>query len=438
MSKKFIILITVLILILVLFFGFSYLTKKENPAPQAGEIKEENFFANIFNFSNIKNNETINEVVDFITGNDNNENEDSKIKNKLNKISSVAVSGYGVYDKEIYKEIPDVEPNEIKQATLTEQPTSPETEFISVIKYSDKNNGNIYQTLIEDLEEKVYSSTIIPNVHETLFTKNNVIYRYLKNGNTIVTFLGELPKEILGQDSNNNEIFGSFLPDGIKDISISPSKENIFYLNLTKNGVVGILINNTGTKNNIFESSFSEWYSSWVNDDLIILNTKPSGVVDGFAYLLNTKNKSFDKVLDKVKGLTTLANKDLSYILYSDNNLSLKLFNPNNGGIRNLRINTHTEKCTWSNDNITLYCAIPKTIEGGYIYPDAWYQGEVSYNDEIWKINTETGAKTKLIDPQSLYENEVIDATNLSLDKNEKTLLFMNKVDSYLWGLSLD
>ena len=56
--------------------------------------------------------------------------------------------------KEIYKEIPDVEPNEIKQATLTEQPTSPETEFISVIKYSDKNNGNIYQTLIEDLEEK--------------------------------------------------------------------------------------------------------------------------------------------------------------------------------------------------------------------------------------------------------------------------------------------
>lgn len=438
MSKKIIILITVLILILALFFGFSYLTKNENPTTETGEVKEENFFANIFNFSNITNNETINDVVDFITGNEDNKNEDNKIKNKLNKISSVPVSGYGIYNKEIYKEIPDIEPNDIKQATLTEQPSSPETELISVIKYSDKTNGNIYQTLIEDLEEKVYSSTIIPNVHETLFTKNNVIYRYLKNGNTIVTFLGELPKEVLGQDSNNNEIFGSFLPDGIKDISVSQNKENIFYLNPTKNGIVGVLVNSTGIKNNIFESSFSEWYSSWVNDDLIILNTKPSGIVDGFAYLLNTKNKSFDKILDKVKGLTTLANKDLSSILYSDNNLSLKLFNPNTSAIRNLRINTHSEKCTWSNDNVTLYCAIPKTLEGGYIYPDAWYQGEVSYDDEIWKINTETGARTKLINPQDLYENEVIDAINLSLDKDEKTLFFMNKVDSTLWGFNLN
>ncbi len=438
MSKKFIILITILILILALFFGFSYLTKNNTKVGENGEIQSENFFADIFNFGNLNNSETINNVVDFITGTEGDNIEKNKEIKKLNKISSIAISGYGIYEKEIYTEVPDIEPNDIKQASLVENPTSPNTEFISVLKYSNKNNGNIYQTLIKDLEEKNYSSTIIPNVHETLFTTNNVIYRYLKNGNTIVTFLGNLPKEILGQDSNNNEIFGSFLPDGIKDISISKNKENIFYLNLTKNGVVGVVIDSNNSKTNVFDSSFSEWYSYWPNNDFIILNTKPSGLVDGFAYLLNIKNRNFNKVLNKIKGLTTLSNGNLSTILYSDNNLSLKLLNPNTNETKNLRLNTHSEKCVWSQDNITLYCAIPKNIQGGFIYPDAWYQGEVSYDDEIWKINTETGARTKLVDPNTLYEGEVIDAINLSLDKEEKTLFFMNKVDSYLWGLRLD
>ncbi len=438
MSKKFIILITILILILALFFGFSYLTKNNTKVGENGEIQSENFFDDIFNFGNLNNSETINNVVNFITGTEGDNIEKNKEIKKLNKISSIAISGYGIYEKEIYTEVPDIEPNDIKQASLVENPTSPNTEFISVLKYSNKNNGNIYQTLIKDLEEKNYSSTIIPNVHETLFTTNNVIYRYLKNGNTIVTFLGNLPKEILGQDSNNNEIFGSFLPDGIKDISISKNKENIFYLNLTKNGVVGVVIDSNNSKTNVFDSSFSEWYSYWPNNDFIILNTKPSGLVDGFAYLLNIKNRNFNKVLNKIKGLTTLSNGNLSTILYSDNNLSLKLLNPNTNETKNLRLNTHSEKCVWSQDNITLYCAIPKNIQGGFIYPDAWYQGEASYDDEIWKINTETGARTKLVDPNTLYEGEVIDAINLSLDKEEKTLFFMNKVDSYLWGLRLD
>ncbi len=439
MSKKFIILITILILIIVLFFSFSYLTKdntsdKNNQA----ETSSQNFFADIFNFGNKTNTNEISPIDDllnFITGNEENET-NTEIK-KLNKISTTPIAGYGIYQKEIYTEIPDIEPNQIQQASISESPITPNTEFISILRYTNKENGNIYQTFISNLEEKVFSTTTIPNIHESIFTKNNIIYRYLKNQNTITTFLGELPKEILGQDSNNNEIFGSFLPEGIKDISISQNKEKIFYLSPTKNGVSGILVEN-GVKNSIFNSSFSEWNSYWPNEDFIILNTKPSGLVDGFAYTLNTKNKEFSKILGNIKGLTTLSSPNLENILYSNNNLTLKIFDNITNENKNLKINTHSEKCIWSNNNITLYCAIPKEINANLIYPDAWYQGEVSYNDDIWKIDTYTGAKTKLIDPNTLYENENIDVINLSLDKDEKTLFFMNKVDSYLWALRLD
>lgn len=438
MSKKFIILIIIIIILSALFLGFSYLTKDNKSNSEQNNNTSENFFSNIFNFSNIAKNETINNVVDFITGDNNNEVKTVEIK-KLNKVSSMPISGYGVLEKEIYTEVPDVNPNEVD---LGEKPKAeaPKTEFISVLRYADKKNGNIYEKEINNnSQERKYSDTEIFRVHESFFTENNVVMRYLKNNDIIVTFLGEMPKDILGSDSDSNkEIFGSFLPDNIQDISISKNKKNIFYLSNSKNGVIGNLINEKGDKTQIFNSPFSEWNSYFINDDYIALNTRPSGIVKGFAYSLNTKTGDFVKLIDNINGLTTLINSDISTVLYADNNLSLKIFDTTRNETKNLKTKTHTEKCIWSNDNITLYCAVPKEITPGLLYPDSWYQGEASYNDEIWKIDTFTGAKTKIIDPNTLYENETIDAVNLSLDKDEKTLFFMNKVDSYLWALSLD
>ena len=56
--------------------------------------------------------------------------------------------------------------------------------------------------------------------------------RYLNDdGKTIETFIGSLPKEILGQDTmTDNEIKGSFLPENITNINISPDTSRLFYL----------------------------------------------------------------------------------------------------------------------------------------------------------------------------------------------------------------
>ena len=76
--------------------------------------------------------------------------------------------------------------------------------------------------------------TVIPKVYEAYFGNHgqSVIMRYLKaNGKTIETFVGTLPKELLGGDTTeNNEVKGVFLPDNIQDISISPDTTKIFYL----------------------------------------------------------------------------------------------------------------------------------------------------------------------------------------------------------------
>jgi len=441
MSKKIIILITVIIVLFLLAFGYAYITKPIVD-PLTGEIpvEEENFLFNIFSFGNKSNlTNPIDNLVDFITGNDEEDTESIKI-NKLNKISSMPISGYGILEKERYVVVPEVAVNEGAEDNKV-TPTAPQTEFVPVLKYADKTNGNIYQTLVENIEERRFSETIIPYVHESFFTKNHVVMRYLRNNtNTIATFLGELPKEILGSDSSNgNEIFGSFLPDDIKDISISPNNEKIFYLSNTKNGVSGIVTtdNTKENKEQVFDSHFTEWTSFWPNNDLITLTTKPSGLVEGHSYLLNTRTKEYNKTIGGIKGLTTLMNPDGSTILYSDNTLSLNLFDTNKTESRNLNIKTHPDKCVWGGDSLTLYCGVPKYTDGSLTYPDSWYQGEISYDDDIYRINIETGQRTRLVNPTDIYSDVIIDAINLKLDKNEENLFFMNKSDSYLWGLKL-
>ena len=56
-----------------------------------------------------------------------------------------------------------------------------------------------------------------------------------------------------------------------------------------------------------------------------------------------------------------------------------------------LSFNTLPEKCVFSKKNpAVVYCGMPKNFEQELL-PDSWWQGKISFNDEICKINTDTG-----------------------------------------------
>ena len=91
----------------------------------------------------------------------------------------------------------------------------------------------------------------------------------------------------------------------------------------------------------------------------------------------------------------------------------------------------------WGSASDVLYCAVPTNLTAGQ-YPDTWYQGEVSFTDQIWKIDLKTGATTMLVDPVTIRGGEEIDGIKLSLSPDGKYLLFVNKKDSFLWKLDLN
>lgn len=437
MSKRnLILLIIILVVIVAIVFGFFYLYQ---PANQTGGTTGTNFLANFLPFGKSKtttpsNTTTPADVSGYVPPTE------TASELKLKKVSSFPIAGFGVFMKERFKDVAAVTPDPNATTPIPTIPVVPPTEFMPALRYVNKATGNIYQTFADKIDERKFSGTVIPIVQEAFFGNNgnSVIMRYLKeDGKTIETFVGTLPKEYLGADSvGTSEITGSFLPENISDISVSSDASKIFYLFDTGDSATGISFTLQGnTKVQIFNSPFTEWLSFWPNKSLVTVTTKPSANVLGYMYAINPDKKDFNKILGGINGLTTLTSPDGKMVLYGDNNLSLNVFNITTGSSTLLGIKTLPEKCVWGPASDVVFCAVPKSIDQGN-YPDSWYQGEVSFSDEIWGIDIGSGTTTMIADPASI-SGEEIDGTKLSLDDNQNYLFFVNKKDSYLWELNL-
>lgn len=465
MSKKIIILIIILIIIIIGFFGYSYI-KKPNEIINKDTIDiGENFISKFFNFGEIKTKNPETEENNPVDISNENEGEITNTQQgELFKISSMPIAGFTIFTKERFLEIPNPKEltennisitnteekttenkeNTIKTENKKEQkiiPSSPPTEIISALRYVDKTSGNIYQSFIDEIKEIKFSNMKIENIYETYFGNNGdtVLARFIKGspflgGEIIMTYSGTLPKEILGNDSvGENNINGSFLPENIIDMSVSPNTSKIFYLFKTKDGVLGTTAFSSGeNKIQVFDSKYTEWLSEWPNENTITITTKPASFVPGFMYIINPNKKDLKKILSGINGLTTLTSPNGNLVLYSNNNVSLNVYNIQTKEVTSFPVKSLPEKCVWNLSSEIVYCAVPKLVNSLFSYPDAWYKGEVSFSDDIWKLDMSFG-NAKII----FNINQDIDGIKLKLDKEENNLFFVNKKDSYLWGLRL-
>jgi hypothetical protein len=351
---------------------------------------------------------------------------------KLRQISFEPTTGYGALT---------LERDVVATTSDTETPVTntvlPKKEKVSAVRYQDKTTGHIYQTYLDIISAEKISNTTIPKVHHSFFVNQGeaLIDQYLTGVQNIETYFGSLTKDTEG---NYSSLTGTFLPKNILDISVSRDTTKIFYLSTLENGVVGTVSSPKGEgKIQVFSSKFSEWLSQFPNGKLVTLTTKASAKSLGYMYKVDTTTKSFEKVLGGITGLTTHTSPDGKQILYSattSGNFSLNIYDNDTNKAFSLGLTTLPEKCVWVGDSKTAYCAVPQTIQNGE-YPDMWYQGIVSFNDSFWKLDTESNIFELVYD--SATEGKGFDAVNLQLSTDGKYLLFMNKIDNQLWGITL-
>ena len=173
MSKRNLILITIILTVIVAgAFVFFYLYQPKDQT--VDDTEDTNFFANFLPFGKSKTTTPSDTTTPAdISGFEPAPEEEIQNVN-LKKVSDFPVAGFGVFMKERYKEIPN--PSQTLPLSGEENPIPPTkedsgglTEFVPMLRYVDKATGNIYQTFADKIDERKFSSSIIPRVYEAFF-----------------------------------------------------------------------------------------------------------------------------------------------------------------------------------------------------------------------------------------------------------------------------
>lgn len=379
--------------------------------------------------------------------------EDEEIP-KLRQISMAPVSGFTTFTNEVVKnqiklveneENPDEKPKEVEEeVTITED----------TYRFIERGTGHLYETTENTLNNSRLSNITIPKIQEAIFNSNgnNVLFRYLDSDQNIIeTTLMELfvPKSTTSTTTERTEeskLIGNIPFPGILSIAVSPSKNSYFYL--LDSGLstqVSGYITDFGQKGgvNVFNSPLKQWIIDWPTLNQITLTSKAHSSAEGVMFTLNTKSGATEKIIYGKKGLTTLMSPDGKYVLYSESqqNKSVELFIRDIASNSDISLNLQglPEKCVWSKTNeFIIYCAVPSPLLRGD-YPEDWYLGNTSFNDNIWKIDLEKLEYDLLLsnDRQEGFPTDKFDVVNPQLSADEDHFIFMNKKDLTLWDLRL-
>lgn len=310
-----------------------------------------------------------------------------------------------------------------------------------IVRYLERAKGNAYETEADSIKPKRLTNKIIPKVYEAVWKNDGsaLIARYAnEETEKIESFYGKI--KIKNEGTGEGEIQGSFLASNIKELSVSPSTDRIFYLTESLGGALGAISSFDGAKKSlVFDSLLNKWLTNWPRESLITVTTKPVSNALGSLYFVESATGAKSAVLSDIRGLTTLTNADGSKVLYSqsdDTGFMLKMHDVKSKTSSFFPFNTLPEKCVWSVIKVNdVYCAVPQSIANGK-YPEDWYQGVTLFTDEIWKIDTKTGL-TEFIMNLNDNSGQKIDGAKISLNKKENFLLFTNKQDLNLWNLQI-
>lgn len=215
--------------------------------------------------------------------------------------------------------------------------------------------------------------------------------------------------------------------------AISPGGKKIVY---QKNN--GLFTSDPGGKNQrtlISDLKFRDIILKWPAVNNIALIGKPSGLVAGGLWYLDVRNLNIRKIIGDFFGLEALFSPDGNGFIYSytgqnGKNPALAVYDKKGNQKIINNVSTLVDKCAWVKDLINIYCAVPKSWPDFAVLPDDYYKNAFLTNDDIWKINAETGEKTLIFE-------YIGDISNLAVSSDESVLFFISKENQFLYKLNI-
>ncbi|MBI1961020.1 MAG: hypothetical protein HYS43_01970 [Candidatus Liptonbacteria bacterium] len=234
------------------------------------------------------------------------------------------------------------------------------------------------------------------------------------------------------------------LPAGIVSAAWSPAdSDRIAYIKETDgSSVIGILTLKTATSTDagagalasfadasVMTLSAADLVLDWVNADNLFLSSKPSAAIPGELWMLSLAKKTLRRIADG-PGLAAQWSADGDYgIIFSSDADALMLTDNFAQPLLALPFLTIPDKCAIRSRR--LYCAVPRQSIADANLPDAYYQRELYFRDDIYGIDLRTGKSTLLLDGAQFP----VDAVHLR--QNGDYLFLKNRLDEKMYAVLL-
>lgn len=226
------------------------------------------------------------------------------------------------------------------------------------------------------------------------------------------------------------------LPQDLQGFSWSPDGKSLIFLQRQNDRLNLVVADSLGRgARTIFSTPILDLQIQRVSTDKIYMQTAPSGLAEGFAFLFSRSSGAFSRILGPLFGLTTLVSPDGSKILVASTDTTgrdLRLSVTDSAGkvLFNVTPPTLPQKCRWTS-NQKAYCAIPRDSLAGFVLPDEYLRGELNTSDRIVRIDLEN----KKI--EEVFNQEDLDVSDLVVTKDESHLLFVDRKNGNLWSLKI-
>ena len=314
--------------------------------------------------------------------------------------------------------------------------SKPTKKTIEYILFVDRITGHIYGYSQDGLAPFQITNTTIPGVYDAYITQNGtkVFMRYFdKDTNVIKTITATIPSFIEGADPHPLANLKS-LQDNISSFAVSESTN---YFSYVVPGYYGSSVYTVDSKNvsTTFSSPLREWSVVYGGETPYITN-KASAYLEGSTFSLP---KNIYNVGGKT-GLISLPNKTGELTLssmWSSSGLLTFISSKKTGGLSTLPIKTLASKCVWM-DTSRVLCGVPSILTTGEEgLPDDWYQGSVSFSDDLFLIDTKNAESSILFSLTGEVGNP-FDIIHPQINKGSTSLLFTNKQNGSMWMVNLN
>lgn len=317
------------------------------------------------------------------------------------------------------------------QVFTPSEPASTTGAYDTEIRYLERASGNAYAYRAHERTLSRISNRTLPGIHEaTWLPDGSLAYaRFLSTGDAEVIETYALPV-------SGGGVGGYFLEQGLEDVVVQGTSTLATLLPSTNGSIATVAQVDGETFRTLFSSPLNSLRLFFAGKDFITY-TKASAHANGYVFLVGGASGLFEQVAGPLKGLTALPSPLGTYVFYTyvaGSSLRSGLITLEGRVVDAIPVGTLSEKCTWTSDETSIYCAVPRSITG--TLPDDWYQGSVSFSDRIWRIDLEGRVAVLAVDPKTVGGVE-IDAVNLTVDSENDVLIFTNKKDGSLWAYDL-